>query len=129
MAKRRVSSDALFATLNAPCTLRRRASRAWGKNSVRFRPLAESAIREGIKRLRSEIVVLQSQPAYGSGWQSWYQNTCSLLSSHYGVESPELRGFLEIRFEIQTSLLEAEDALQSAVREVLPSVPVPLRIS
>lgn len=85
-------------------------------------------VRKEIERLRSQIHELQTQPVRGKLWTSWYKDACSLLSNHYGVDSPELQGFMEIRFEIHEPLRQAGDILQSAI-ETLPSFAEPLTIS
>lgn len=91
--------------------------------------MAESAIRKGIKQLRSEIADLRQEPALGGRWQSWYADACSLLRQHYGVDSAELQDFLKIRFEIQGAALKAENELQAAVQEVFPAFVGPLSVS
>jgi len=91
--------------------------------------LAESAIRKGIEQLRSAIADLRGELALGIRWRSWYDDACSLLAQHYGVDSTELQDFLKIRFEIQGAALQAEDKLQAAVREVFPAYVGPLSVS
>ena len=74
--------------------------------------------REAIQRLRAEIDELKREPANGEHWRDWFQRTCRFLRDACGPDSPELAGFLEIRFELGGPT----QAAQRRVEESLPSL-------
>jgi hypothetical protein len=73
-------------------------------------------IREAIQGLRFEIDELKREPAYGEHWRAWFQRACRFLRDAYGPDSPQLAGFLEIRFELGGPT----QAAQRRVEEALP---------
>ena len=75
-------------------------------------------IREAIQGLRAEIGELKEEPPYGDHWRTWFQRTCGLLRAAYGPDSPQLEGFLGIRFELGAPTQTA----QRRVAESLPSL-------
>ena len=77
--------------------------------------MIDSSARRLIERARARIRKLKEEPAYGIGWRTWYNDTCALLSSLYGVDSIELNGFLQIRFEIEKATLGAEEMMRQAL--------------
>ena len=60
----------------------------------------EDDLKEALRACRAEIAELKREPAYGDRWRAWYRRTLAALRKFCGPESPELEGFLEIRFEL-----------------------------
>jgi hypothetical protein len=69
-----------------------------------------------IQRIRDQIPILKEEPAYGERWSSWYKEASAVLANVYGVDSPELQGFMDIKFEIQRAVLSAQERLQEFMR-------------
>jgi hypothetical protein len=72
-------------------------------------------IREAIQGLRAEIGELKQESAYGDHWQAWFQRTCAFLRDTYGLDSPQLAGFLAIRFELGGPTLAAGRRVEETV--------------
>jgi len=74
--------------------------------------VADSRSRRRLQALRKGIPKLKNDHPYGSRWRTWYNDACRLLTDLYGLDSAELNGFLEIRFEIGKAVLTAEERLR-----------------
>lgn len=104
-----------------PCTCHRNDSRALVRNFARF---DEPWLTKVLQGLRAEIDELKRESAYCDHWRAWYQRTCGFLRDTYGPDSPQLAGFLEIRFELDGPA----QAAQRRIEEFVPSLS-PLEIS